>query len=276
MDSKVDDLLEFDFKPIVLIKTDEKPENAIGPKSNRGHGCVMTFIGRTIKDRIPSVFEKDTISCFGAIVGLGFGNGYKESDMGLECFASFLSTGLKDAEDKERYGKIINMRPPQGRRMFEEGERIYSSYERAKNFMQNKVPYYENTEKYVVFKPLEDVDENEDVESVIFTLNPLELSVLISFDTSLRDEFGYVMTPPSAACQSIGNFVFLEAEKEDPHGILGLIDLAGRNAMRPPLKTDYFTFAVPWKLFKKYEENAEYSYLDGAVWENMKNNLKEN
>ena len=82
------------------------------------------------------------------------------------------------------------------------------------------------------------------------------------------------MTPPSAACQSIGNFVFFEAEKEDPHGILGLIDLAGRNAMRPPLKTDYFTFAVPWKLFKKYEENAEYSYLDGAVWENMKN-LKE-
>ena len=160
--------------------------------------------------------------------------------------------------------------------MFEEGERIYSSYERAKNFMQNKVPYYENTEKYVVFKPLEDVDENEDVESVIFTLNPLELSVLISFDTSLRDEFGYVMTPPSAACQSIGNFVFFEAEKEDPHGILGLIDLAGRNAMRPPLKTDYFTFAVPWKLFKKYEENAEYSYLDGAVWENMKKNLKEN
>ena len=101
MDSKVNNLLESNFKPIVLIKTDEKPENAIGPKSNRGHGCVMTFIGRTIKDRIPSVFEKDTISCFGAIVGLGFGNGYKESDMGLECFASFLSTGLKDAEDKE-------------------------------------------------------------------------------------------------------------------------------------------------------------------------------
>ena len=36
MDSKVDDLLEFDFKPIVLIKTDEKPENAIGPKSKMG------------------------------------------------------------------------------------------------------------------------------------------------------------------------------------------------------------------------------------------------
>ena len=71
MDSKVNNLLESNFKPIVLIKTDEKPENAIGPKSNRGHGCVMTFIGRTIKDRIPSVFEKDTISCFGAIVGMG-------------------------------------------------------------------------------------------------------------------------------------------------------------------------------------------------------------
>ena len=33
MDSKVNNLLESNFKPIVLIKTDEKPENAIGPKS---------------------------------------------------------------------------------------------------------------------------------------------------------------------------------------------------------------------------------------------------
>ena len=160
--------------------------------------------------------------------------------------------------------------------MFEEGERVYHNYERAKEFMQNKVPCYENSERYVVFKPLEDASEEENVEAVIFTLNALELSVLISFDTSLRDDFGYVMTPPSAACQSIGNYVFNEAEKDDPHGILGLIDLAGRNAMRPPLKTDYFTFAVPWKLFKKYEDNAEYSYLDGAVWDNMKENLKKN
>ena len=65
----------------------------------------------------------------------------------------------------DSYEKFINIRPPQGRRMFEEGERIYSSYERAKNFMQNKVPYYENSEKYVVFKPLEDVDENDRIKS---------------------------------------------------------------------------------------------------------------
>ena len=142
--------------------------------------------------------------------------------------------------------------------------------------MENKIPYYESSKRYTVFKPLEDVSEDDDVEAVIFTLNPLELSVLISYDTSLRDEFGYVMTPPSAACQAIGNYALLEAEKDDPHGILGLIDLAGRNAIRKPLKTDYFTFAVPWKLFEKYEENAEYSYLDGAVWENMKSSLNEN
>ncbi len=29
MDSKVNNLLESNFKPIVLIKTDEKPENAM-------------------------------------------------------------------------------------------------------------------------------------------------------------------------------------------------------------------------------------------------------
>ena len=33
------------FKPIVLIKSDEKPDDAIIPKPGKG-GCVMSFVAR--------------------------------------------------------------------------------------------------------------------------------------------------------------------------------------------------------------------------------------
>ena len=35
------------FNPIVLIKSDEKPDDAIIPKPGRG-GCVMAFVSQTI------------------------------------------------------------------------------------------------------------------------------------------------------------------------------------------------------------------------------------
>lgn len=47
MQSNIARELDGKFKPIVLIKTDDKPENAIGPKAGRG-GCVMSFVAQTI------------------------------------------------------------------------------------------------------------------------------------------------------------------------------------------------------------------------------------
>ena len=84
MESKVADMLDCNYRPIAFIKTDERPEDAIGPKSGGGFGCVMPYINtqshtvltnphhcfgcvmpyinRTIMKRIPSVFKKDTLS----------------------------------------------------------------------------------------------------------------------------------------------------------------------------------------------------------------------
>lgn len=270
MDSKIANLLGCSFKPIVLVKTNEKPDGAIGPKSNKGRSCIMSYLNKVIFDRQTVVFEKNTTSCNGGLTGLGFGNGFKEGEPGIDIYASFLSTGLKDAKDKKNYQKFCSEKPPAVRDMFECGERIYSNYNRAYEFMDKKVPIYNNPEKYVVFKPFEDLKDGEIADSIIFIVNPMELSVLLQFDTSLRDEVNHVMTPQSSACQSIGIYVFDEAEKEDSHGVLGLLDLAGRRAMKEPIKSQYFTFAIPWKLYLKYLDNMECSYLDGPVWKSMR------
>ena len=120
---------------------------------------------------------------------------------------------------------------------------------------------------------MEDVEEDENVESVIFTLNALELSTMIGFDSSLRTEVSHIVTPQAAACQAIGNYAMSEAENDDPHAVLGLMDLMGRGEVKEPIRSEYFTYTVSWDLFKKYEENAEYSILDGFLWEKMKNRV---
>jgi hypothetical protein len=270
MENKISSLLGCNFKPIVLIKTDEKPKNAIEPKAHSHGSCLMVYLNKVIFDRKTLVFERDTVSCKGGLTGLGFGNGFNTMDDGIDIYSSFLSTGLRDAKNKQAYQKFCDEKPLAVRNMFEEGERIYTDYDRAYEFTSGKVPIYNNKEKYVVFKPFEDLNDDEVSDSVIFILNPVELSVLIQFDTSLRDEINYTMTPQSSACQSIGIYVFNEAEKDDPHGVLGLLDLAGRRVMNEPIKSQYFTYAVPWKLYQKYLDNAEYSYLDGPVWKNYK------
>ncbi len=142
----------------------------------------------------------------------------------------------------------------------------------TKDYLENKIPIYDIDERYVVFKPLEDVGGDEKVENVIFTLNALELSTLIGFDSSIRNEVSHIVTPSVAACQAIGNYAMNEAEKDDPHAVLGLMDLMGRSEVKEPIRSEYFTYTVSWDLFKKYDENAEYSILDGFFWEKMKSN----
>ncbi len=264
MESKVADLLGCKLRPIVAIKSENRIEGAIGPKAGGAH-CVMAFIARVIVDRKLAVFEKDTVNCVGGRSGLGFGNAYAVDEKTLNNYSAFLSTGLKEAEDIESYNEFLMEKPEQARPMFEGGERVYSSYKQAKEFLSSKVPIYEN-EDYLVFKPLEDLADDEIPDSVIFTVNTFELAALLNFDASLRDDFGFVMTPPAAACQAMASFVFREAEKEDPHPVLGLLDFAGRSHMKKWVGDDYLNVSVPWKLFLKYEENCEYSYLDGHVW----------
>lgn len=270
MESKVADMLGCNYKPIAFIKTDEKPEGAIGPKSNKGFQCVMPFINKTITGRVASVFEKETLSCPGAIVGLGFGHGYADGPLGIKFFNSFLSTGLRDAEEKEKYEMVANNNPESVRGKYIGGVRLFNTLDLAKDYLENRIPIYENDEKYVVLKPLEDVEEDEKVENVIFTLNALELSTMIGFDSSIRSEISHIVTPAAAACQAIGNYAMKEAESDDPHAVLGLMDLMGRSEVREPIRSEYFTYAVSWDLFKEYEEKSEYSILDGFLWEKMK------
>ncbi len=258
MQSNISRKLEMEFPPIVMIKTNTKPKNAVGPKTDKG-GCVMSFVAQTIAKRKTTYFGRENITCGGIASGFGWGSGLADEEA-IDFQASFLSCGLDSAPNKEEYLDKLSRLAKPTQEMFMHGERIFSDFDTAKENIKNR-PIYDS-EDYVVFKGLEDLEDEEIPQSVIFTVNPIELTALIQINTSFRDNDACILTPQASACQAIGNFVFREAESDNPNPILGPIDFAGRSKMKHFIPNEYMMVSMPWKLFLKLEEISKNSVLE--------------
>ncbi|MBQ2654217.1 MAG: DUF169 domain-containing protein [Methanobrevibacter sp.] len=266
MKSNISQKLEMKFPPIVLIKTNAKPENAISPKPNKG-GCVMSFIAQTIAKRKTTCFGRENIKCGGIASGFGWGSGLANEDA-IDFQASFLSCGIESAPDREEYLNRLSKMAKHTQEMFRHGERIFSDFETAKENIKNR-PIYDS-EDYVVFKGIEDLEDGEIPKSVIFTVNPIELTALLQINSSFRDNGACILTPQASACQAIGNFTFREDESDEPKPILGPIDFAGRSKMKHFIPNEYMMISMPWKLFLKLEEVSECSVLQTDLWKKFK------
>lgn len=262
MQSNISKEMKMKFPPIVLIKSNEKPENAKSPKPGRG-GCVMSFVAQTISNRTTTCFGREHISCGGVSVGFGWGNGFKDENA-MDFQASFLSCGVESAKNKEKYLEKLSHMPKQNREMFEHGERIYADFETAKENIKARPVY--DSEDYVIFKGLENLDDCEIPNSVIFTVNPIELTALVQINTSFRLKDAYLLTPQASGCQAIGCFTFREDESDDPKPVLSPIDFAGRSKMKHFIPNDYLLVSMPWKLFLKLEEVSKKSVLQTEMW----------
>lgn len=264
MESKISKELEMKFPPIVLLKSDNKPENAIGPKN--GGGCAMSFVAQTIAKRKTTYFGRENITCGGISVGFGWGSGLPNEDA-IDFQAAFLSCGIDSAPNKEEYQKKLEDMVKPTREMFTHGERIYKDFETAKKCINNRPIYDEG--QYVIFKGLENLEDNEIPESVIFTANPIELTVLMQINSSFRLNGNYILTPQASSCQAIGCFTFKQSESDDPKPVLSPIDFAGRNKMKHFIPNDYLTLSMPWELFLKLEKLSENSVLQTDLWKNF-------
>ena len=266
MQSNISEVLEMQFPPIALLKSDTKPEDAIGPKGEQG-GCVMSFVAQTIAKRKTTYFGREHITCGGIASGFGWGSGLADEDA-VDFQATFLSCGVDSSPDKEKYLKRLSQMPKSTQEMFMHGERIFTDFETAKENIKNR-PIYDS-EDYVIFKGLENLEKGEIPQSVIFTVNPIELTVLTQINSSFRDNTACILTPQASACQAIGNFVFRQDESDNPQPVLGPVDFAGRSKIKHFIPNDYLTLSMPWKLFLKLEEVSENSVLQTDFWKKFK------
>ena len=255
------------FDPIVLIKTDEKPEDALAPKAGRG-GCVMSFVAQTIAKRKVTAFGRENITCGGVSAGFGWGTGFK-TDADREFQATFLSLGLESAKDKDVLLERLSYLPKPTQEMFMKGERIFCNFETAYENIKNR-PLYDEGE-YVVFKPIELLEEDEVPDVVVFTLNAMELSAILQLNGSFRCENTHILTPQASACQAIGTITFQQAENDNPVPVLSPIDFAARAHMRRLIPDEYMNLSMPWKLFMKLEELSKNSVFQTHFWDDFGN-----
>jgi uncharacterized protein (DUF169 family) len=245
MHSRIAQALALKHNPVAIVLTDTKPERAAQFKEGK-FGCVGAVLrsasrGRTI------VFDRKTSGCPGGGTGLGFGN----------CYVGFpidrlLSTGGKV---ELANGGAFDMG---------EGERFFESPEVTARWVK-ALPYHEVPTEFIVFKPLDKVEESESVSLVLMFVNPDQLSALVTLAGFRRGSFDATFSPWGAACQSI-LFAHAEAKSENPRAVIGFFDISQRRK----IDRELLSFTMPYRVFLEMESSVDDSFLSTPIWSKLR------
>lgn len=265
MDSKIAKAISLKHHPVALIWSETKPNEAIQFQEGKW-GCAMWLIAGAAKGKA-SACDIRTFGCFGAGVGLGFGNQYKNFPGGEEGFCHFLSTGNASREGGMAMAEQI--KPFMTREAYDHflhGERYIKTPKDVGKFIDS-LPMMEIPTTYVVFKPIQDVNfADEKPKTLIFFVNPDQLAALVVLANYGRGNNENVIIPYAAGCQTIGIYPYREANSEKPKAVVGLTDISARAYIRKQLGGNLMSFAVPLALYEEMEGNVEGSFLERHSW----------
>lgn len=268
MKSKIAAAIELATHPVVIAWADAPPEGATQFKRGTW-GCAVSLLASVASKGRVVAFNRHSYGCWGAGVGLGFGNQYEAFPGGVDCFARFLSSG----NEHDAAGKAIGdkMAEGGGARLagsFLKGEGYIRDPALARQFVES-LPLRDIGDRYVVAKPLEQLDANDDAKSVTFFVEPDALSALVVLANYVRPEIENVAVPWAAACQVIGLFGYREAEREHPRALVGLTDLSARKYVRPQLGRNVMSFTMPFPMFLELDERVDGSFFERETWQQL-------
>ncbi|MFA4861330.1 DUF169 domain-containing protein [Methanoregula sp.] len=260
------------LNPVAIVWSDKKPENALEFKKGVW-SCVMWLFAKVAKEGRTAVFTRDTTTCAGGAMGLGYGRPFERhasrSDAG---FCSFLSNGIEGAKDKKTYQAIIaESFDDHHRKMLTEGERFFKNPEIVGNFLDT-LPIYYARDRFIVMKPVHEVEEGEDIKSIVFVANADQIAALSTLANyghgNIRD--GVIVAAGAAGCQAIGVCTYAESGSELSRAVVGLTDLSARKNVRTTLGKNVLTFSVPFNLYQEMEKNVQGSFLELDLWKELR------
>lgn len=268
MHSKIAEALKLRTEPVAILWTDERPEGAQGFKG-RGAGCALVLLAQAASRGRTAAFDRENFGCMGAGTGLGFGMQQDSFPLGgVEAFKFFLSSGLEGKGKDELVEKAKKLGSSEMRENFLKGEGYKKTPELVGNFLKS-LPVIEVPTKYVVFKPLRDLEEKDEPVVVVFVANSDQISALVGLANYDRPGIENVVTPMGAGCHQICIDAYREAERDSPRAVLGLTDPSARKNVRPLLGSDVFTFAVPYRRFLEMEACVGESFLSRCTWKSL-------
>jgi hypothetical protein len=144
-----------------------------------------------------------------------------------------------------------------------EGERFYKTPELARKWVDS-LPMTDVSTDYVVFKPWEQVTEQDEPDLIVFFANADQLSALVVMADFNRGTNQSVTAPFGAACQSI-LFAYAEAKKENPRCVIGFFDISKRSIVN----REILTLTVPFRMFMDMEASMEGSFLQLHPWRKL-------
>jgi hypothetical protein len=149
-----------------------------------------------------------------------------------------------------------------------EGERYKKSPQLVEEYLKSH-PTFEAPGKYLVFKRLDKLAEEEKPFAAIFFATPDVLSGLFTLANYDRaDPYG-VISPMGAGCASIINYPYEEAQSESPRCILGMFDVFAR----PCVPEGKLTFTIPMQRLEQMTLNMDESFLITKSWDLVRKRL---
>ena len=248
MNSQLVNALKFKMQPVALILTDDKPDEGLHFKEDSRRGCVASMLVSASKKSRVAYFDRKSYGCPGGGTGLGFGDRY--GNFRIDCL---LSTGSEEIAAQMGGNSTYMM----------EGERFYKNPELARKWVDS-LPITDVPTEYVVFKPWEQVTEQDKPELIVFFVNADQLSALVLMADFNRGTNQSITAPFGAACQPI-LFGLAEAKKENPRGVIGFFDISKRLFV----DREILTFTAPFSLFQEMDASVEASFLKTHVWQKL-------
>jgi uncharacterized protein (DUF169 family) len=265
MQSQLSAALKLKYKPVAIVWSDQKPDNAMQFTEGKW-GCIMWLAASAARGKA-AVCDRKTFGCFGGGVGMGFGLQYKNFPGGEACFCHFLSSGNDQWETGRQAAEQVKpFMTRESHDNFVHGERYFKNPELVQKFIDS-LPMTDIPSENVVFKPLSDADSSRDaIQTVVFFANPDQLSALVILANYGRGDNMNVIIPYAAGCQTIGIYPYQEAQSSKPRGVVGLTDISARLYVQKQLGPNLFTFAMPFALFQEMDAHVDGSFLQRHTW----------
>jgi len=257
-----------EFEPVAVVWSDTLPDNTFQFKEGK-FGCILyLFAEASTRGKITGG-SRESILCTGGRAALGFGSDFNTSDEMLDQHAALFSKGLKSAHNRKAYQAQIETVPKSWKSMFEYGERRHSNWKLAKEWITQGLPEYDIPYKYVLFKPLSLTSLKENVRAVIFPVNPVELSGLVTLAGSIMQGTDIIRMPQGTDCSGIGAFAYDEAEAASPKAVMGMMGADGREVMRKRFRDEFLTLTLPTPLFMQMEKEADDCVFQLSSWKKL-------
>lgn len=222
--------------PIAVFYADDLhgAEYVKKPADNpRGYTCMFAQLVKIHRGE-SVVFDKENLGCWGAIENL-FGGPFVE-----DATVNLLVEIEKFKADREQVIELNRINPKA-----------------------------DPTGKYIIFKPFEQLSEEDEPEIFCVFAKPdvvAALHTLVSYDNTRIDN---VIVPFGSGCEQSIKFAFSEARNENPRAVLGGMDVA----MRGCVKSEQQLFSFAAKTFYNMVGNMDKSFLNTYIWQGLKGRL---